>query len=140
MSPSRPCHPIISRRTMVQAGSLGLLGLGMNHVAALRAADVVSTSHSGGSAKSVIFVFLSGGLRQHDSFDPKPEAPADIRGEFSSIATKTPGVRICEHLLDETLIVMCGEMGRTPKVNALNRSPGCAPGRDHVERWTRAPL
>jgi hypothetical protein len=34
-------------------------------------------------------------------------------------------------LLDETLIVMCGEMGRTPKVNALNRSPGCAPGRDH---------
>jgi hypothetical protein len=83
---------------MLQAGSLGLLGLGMNHVAALRADDVVSRSHGGGTAKSVIFVFLSGGLTQHDSFDPKPDAPADIRGEFSSIATKTPGVRICEHL------------------------------------------
>ena len=98
MSLSRPYHPQITRRTMVQAGSLRLLGLGMNHVAALRAADVVSQSESGGKAKSVIFVFLSGGLTQHDSFDPKPDAPVDIRGEFSPIATQTPGVSICEHL------------------------------------------
>ncbi|MSR59076.1 MAG: DUF1501 domain-containing protein [Planctomycetaceae bacterium] len=83
---------------MLQAGSVGLLGLGMNHATALRAADLVAGSHGGDRAKSVIFVFLSGGLAQHDSFDPKPDAPADIRGEFSSIATATPGVRICEHL------------------------------------------
>ena len=83
---------------MVQAGSVGLLGLGMNHVAALRAADAVSQSVHSGTAKSVIFVFLSGGLTQHDSFDPKPDAPADIRGEFSAIATQTPGVFVCEHL------------------------------------------
>jgi hypothetical protein len=83
---------------MLQAGSVGLLGLGMNHVAALRAADVISKTTRGGNAKSVIFVFLSGGLTQHDSFDPKPDAPAGIRGEFSAIATQTPGVRICEHL------------------------------------------
>ena len=83
---------------MLRAGSIGLLGLGMNHVAALRADDVLAGSHGGGTAKSVIFVFLSGGLTQHDSFDPKPDAPADIRGEFSSIATQTPGVRIGEHL------------------------------------------
>jgi hypothetical protein len=70
----------------------------MNHVAALHAADVVSQSESGGKAKSVIFVFLSGGLTQHDSFDPKPDAPVDIRGEFSPIATQTPGVSICERL------------------------------------------
>ncbi|MDA1052887.1 MAG: DUF1501 domain-containing protein [Planctomycetota bacterium] len=98
MSLSLPYHPMTSRRTMLQAGSLGLLGLGMNHVAALRAVDVVSQSGSGGTAKSVIFVFLSGGLTQHDSFDPKPDAPVDIRGEFSPIATQTPGVLICEHL------------------------------------------
>ena len=97
MSPLRPCHPVMSRRTMLQAGSLGLLGLGMNHVAALRAADVVSKSHRG-SGKSVIFVFLSGGLTQHDSFDPKPDAPAEIRGEFNPISTRTPGIHICEHL------------------------------------------
>ncbi len=83
---------------MLQAGSLGLLGLGMNHVAGLRAADVVSSLPAAGQAKATILVFLSGGLTQHDSFDPKPDAPADIRGEFSPIATQTPGVSICEHL------------------------------------------
>ena len=91
-------HEGISRRTVIQAGSIGLLGLGMNHVAALHAADGKLTTPGGGGAKSVIFVFLSGGLTQHDSFDPKPEAPAGIRGEFSPIATRTPGVMICEHL------------------------------------------
>ena len=91
-------HPALDRRTILQAGSLGLLGLGMNHVAALRAEDVLAGISGGGTAKSVIFVFLSGGLTQHDSFDPKPDAPADIRGEFASIAAQTPGVRVCEHL------------------------------------------
>ena len=91
-------HESISRRTAVQAGSIGLLGLGMNHVSALRSADGASTTAVGGTAKSVIFVFLSGGLAQHDSFDPKPDAPAGIRGEFSPIPTRTPGTQICEHL------------------------------------------
>jgi hypothetical protein len=98
MSVLLPCHTMMSRRSMLQAGSVGLLGLGMNHVAALRASDVVSEMKNGGTAKSVIFVFLSGGLTQHDSFDPRPDAPEDIRGEFSPIATQTPGVSICEHL------------------------------------------
>ena len=46
----------------------------------------------------MIYIFLSGGLAQHESFDPKPDAPDGIRGEFGTIATKTPGVRITEHL------------------------------------------
>jgi hypothetical protein len=50
------------------------------------------------SAKSVIYIFLSGGLAQHESFDPKPDAPEGIRGEFGTIATKTTGIRITEHL------------------------------------------
>lgn len=91
-------HPIIDRRTMLQAGSVGLLGLGMNHVSALRAADVIADGSVGGTASSIIFIFLSGGLTQHDSFDPKPDAPQEIRGEFSPIATATPGVLVCEHL------------------------------------------
>lgn len=49
-------------------------------------------------SKSVIYIFLSGGLGQHDSFDMKPEAPANIRGEFQPIDTRTPGLQICEHL------------------------------------------
>ena len=91
-------HPVVPRRTMLQAGSIGLLGLGINHVAALRDAEAISGLSPPRTAKSVIFVFLSGGLTQHDSFDPKPDAPADIRGEFKTISTQTPGLSICEHL------------------------------------------
>ena len=98
MSHHIPTHLSPTRRTMLQAGSIGLLGLGMNHANALRAAASVATAPGGGKAKSVIFLFLSGGLTQHDSFDLKPDAPADIRGEFNPIATQTPGLQICEHL------------------------------------------
>jgi hypothetical protein len=90
-------HPVLTRRTAIQAGAIGLLGLGTNHLTALR-----SMASPGGAnttkAKSVIYIFLSGGLAQHDSFDLKPDAPDGIRGEFKPIATKTPGVQICEHL------------------------------------------
>ncbi|MCA9084149.1 MAG: DUF1501 domain-containing protein [Planctomycetaceae bacterium] len=48
--------------------------------------------------RSVIYIFLSGGLAQQDSFDPKPLASAEVRGEFAPIATRTPGLQICEHL------------------------------------------
>jgi hypothetical protein len=48
--------------------------------------------------RSVIYIFLSGGLSQLDSFDLKPDAPAEIRGEFRPIQTRTPGIQICEHL------------------------------------------
>ncbi len=89
----------MSRRTAVQAGAVGLLGLGMNHLQALRTAvsadDGTRQPHS---AKSCIYIFLSGGLAQHESFDMKPDAPDTIRGEFSPIATQTPGVSISEHL------------------------------------------
>lgn len=90
-------HPRFTRRTALQAGAVGLLNLGLADLQLLRAG-----SGSGGSnsphARSVIYIFLSGGLAQHESFDPKPDAPDAIRGEFGSIATRTPGIRICEHL------------------------------------------
>jgi hypothetical protein len=66
----------------------------MNHVAALRAEAAAGAA----PARSVIYIFLSGGLSQLDSFDLKPDAPEDIRGEFRPIDTATPGIRICEHL------------------------------------------
>ncbi|AMV36186.1 DUF1501 domain-containing protein [Planctomyces sp. SH-PL62] len=92
-----PRHPSFTRRFAVQAGAVGLLGLGLDHLAALRAAGS-PPGVKDGAARSVIFIFLSGGLAQHDSFDPKPDAPDDIRGEFRPIATRTPGVHVCEHL------------------------------------------
>ncbi|QDU39931.1 hypothetical protein Mal4_42850 [Maioricimonas rarisocia] len=97
MTAFSPVHPRLPRRHALQAGSIGLLGLGMNHVTALRAADAVPQTDAP-PARSVIYIFLSGGLGQHDSFDMKPDAPEEIRGEFRPISTSTPGTQICEHL------------------------------------------
>lgn len=72
-------------------------GFGIEQLARLRAADQ-GVAKPAKKAKSVIYIFLSGGLSQIDSFDMKPDAPSDIRGEFQPIATRTPGLRICEHL------------------------------------------
>lgn len=97
-----PIHPgaRATRREIIQAGAIGLLGLGMNHVSALRslAASSSSVKAPAGKAKRVIYIFLSGGLAQHESFDMKPGAPLEIRGEFKPIKTRTPGIEICEHL------------------------------------------
>jgi hypothetical protein len=51
-----------------------------------------------GKAKSCLFIFLQGGPAHQDSFDPKPDAAAEFRGEFKSIATSVPGTLVCEHL------------------------------------------
>lgn len=97
-SPSTWQHARRSRRDALQAGAIGILGLGMNHLTGLRQAMASDGLPPSGKAKSCIFIFLSGGLSQHDSFDMKPEAPDNIRSEFQPRATKTPGLHICEHL------------------------------------------
>ncbi len=91
-------HSSLARRTAIQIGAAGILGLGSNHLSALREVNAAASPRPSGKAKSCIFIFLSGGLSQHESFDMKPSAPEDIRGEFRPIATKTPGLQICEHL------------------------------------------
>ena len=99
MAGPRLRHPSVSRRTALQVGTVGLLGLGMTHVSGLQALAAENGSNTvRPRAKSVIYIFLSGGLGQHDSFDPKPDAPENIRGEFAPIETRTPGVSVCEHL------------------------------------------
>src|SRR5262245_2191799 len=87
-------HPRLSRRTALQAGAVGLPGLGTGDLQALQAIAPGQPAR----AKACIYIFLSGGLAQHDSFDLKPDAPAEIRGEFRPVATRTNGVRIVEHL------------------------------------------
>jgi hypothetical protein len=91
-------HPRISRRSAIEAGAIGLLGLGLNHLQALRSWGSERSPAAPLANRSCIYIFLSGGLAQHDSFDMKPDAPDDIRGEFTPIATRTAGIQICEHL------------------------------------------
>lgn len=78
----------VSRREYLRIGSLGPLGLALPDM--LRASDKKNVS--------CILLWLSGGISQIDSFDPKPDAPAEIRGEFKTIPTATPGVHFVEHL------------------------------------------
>ena len=89
----------LSRRELLQAGYSGLLGLGLPSLLAGRAqAAEASAPTTKRGAKSVVIVFLTGAASHHDTFDMKPEAPAEIRGEFQPIATSIPGYSICEHL------------------------------------------
>lgn len=94
-------HPQLARREALQAGAIGLLGLGVNHLSGLHSLASAGEPQVAGreqTAKNCIFIFLSGGLAQHESFDMKPQASEEVRGEFRPIATATPGVQICEHL------------------------------------------
>jgi len=84
----------ITRREVLQVGYSGLLGLGLTSVLARNAAAVGTPR----STKSVILVFLTGAPSHHDTFDMKPEAPVEIRGEFQTIGAATPGLHVCEHL------------------------------------------
>ena len=86
----------ITRRTTLQAGSLGLMGLSTANVSQMRALAAESGTPLP-KPKAVIYLFLTGGPSQHDTFDMKPDGPAEYKGEFNPISTRTPGVHICEH-------------------------------------------
>ena len=86
----------VHRRTFLQAGSLGALGLGLPEL--LMAREKRHVVNSGGRAKSCILLFATGGPAQQETFDPKPDADSAVRGEFDPIATSVPGMQICELL------------------------------------------
>src|SRR5205085_9434233 len=94
MTPTLP-HPgheltrrAVSRRAFLAAGGLSFCGLGLPTFG----------SPAPGRAKSTILIWLSGGASHVDTWDMKPDAPAEFRGEVKPIATSAPGVRLCEHL------------------------------------------
>ncbi|MEZ6060018.1 MAG: DUF1501 domain-containing protein [Planctomycetaceae bacterium] len=93
------------RRRFLQVGYSGLLGLsaGLTSGANTPGRSAVAAEGNEASsieprAKSLIIVFLTGAVSHHDTFDMKPNAPAEIRGEFKPISTTVPGLQICEHL------------------------------------------
>ena len=82
-----------SRRSVLKAGLAGFGGLTLPALTKLRAEGKTKSNN-----KSVILVWMTGGPSHIDTWDPKPDMPREIRGPFKTIATKLPGVRICEYL------------------------------------------
>jgi Protein of unknown function (DUF1501) len=87
----------IGRRHLLQAGAAAGLGLGFPNGWLRRVRADESVGRGFGSAKRCIFLFMWGGPSQLDTFDLKPDAPAEVRGEFQPIPTSVPGLQICEH-------------------------------------------
>jgi uncharacterized protein (DUF1501 family) len=105
-----------SRRWFLQTGLAGLAGLSLPELLRCQAAG------KGADRKAVILIWLSGGPSHLDTWDPKPDAPAEVRGPFRSIPTRVPGVRVSEHLPLQARI-----MDRL----ALIRSVDCRSSTDH---------
>lgn len=82
----------VTRRSFIQVGGLGSLGLSLNELLALQKA-----SASGNREKNCILLFMVGGPSQLETWDPKPDAPSEIRGPFGAIRTNVPGVEINEY-------------------------------------------
>lgn len=100
LGPSFPTAHGLSRREMIRVGGLSMGGVGLSHLLDRRVQAETATAAHGpgfGKAKRAIILYLSGGHPQHDMFDPKPDAPAEIRGEFSTIETSVPTLRFGEH-------------------------------------------
>ena len=88
------CRGPISRRSFLTMGTLGVAGLSLGDVMRLRAAE----GRSAAPDTSVIFIWLAGGPPHMDTYDLKPEAPEEYRGQFRPIRTNVPGIDICELL------------------------------------------
>jgi hypothetical protein len=98
--PKRFCDGL-TRRELLQVGSLGVLGMGLSEA---QAAPPGNSAVAGarlpgfGQAKACILLFMYGSPSQLETFDPKPDAPLEVRGEFGCIPSSVPGLSVCERL------------------------------------------
>src|SRR4051794_40851385 len=97
--PKRLCDGL-TRRDLLHVGSLELLGLGLGETGLAGQVQAVPLATGGGfgQAKACILLFLYGSPSQLETFDPKPDAPEEIRGELRSIRSNVPGLDVCELL------------------------------------------
>lgn len=119
-----------SRRELLRVGGLSVLGLSAVELSRLRAAQSVSADSDPAGAKrrqnSCVFFFLFGGPSQIDLWDMKPAASAEIRGEFQPIATRVPGIQICDRLprLAQQMDKVCLLRSMQHKMNV--HGPACS--------------
>jgi len=96
--------PVSNRRSFLQVGALGTLGLTLDQFFRLRSAKGAEPGKKGPRAESCIHIFLPGGMAQQESFDPKPFSPVEYRGDMGSIPTKIEGVHFNECLKNTAAI------------------------------------
>src|SRR5579871_4731731 len=122
--PGRRCYTCEgpTRRELLRAGSIGLFGLNLAQFLSwqsmAKGASKLEGSRGFGSAKSVIMVFLQGGPSHIDIWDPKPDAPQNIRGEFKPIKTKITGTYI-----SETMPMMANALDKCTLIRSMSYTP-----------------
>ena len=89
-------HPL-GRRSLLQAGALGLAGMNWPQLLQAQGKPTDGAGPGFGRAKQCIFLFMWGGPSHIDTFDPKPNAPKEVRGPFATIPTNVPGIEFTEH-------------------------------------------
>jgi hypothetical protein len=115
-----------TRRELLRAGSLSLLGLGALDLARLRARSVPGQALARRRRNACVFLFLFGGPSHIDLWDMKPDAPEQVRGDFRPAATKVPGIHLCEHLprLARVMDRVCLLRSMTHRMNV--HGPACS--------------
>src|SRR5258708_4590773 len=113
-----------SRREFLRVGGAGLLGLSLGDILGLQAhalgtvPDSLKGKAGWGNAKSVILLFLQGGPSHIDIWDPKPDAPSNIRGEFKSIRSNVPGI-----WLSEVMPMLAKQMDKATLIRSMSYTP-----------------
>lgn len=110
-----------SRRWFLQTGVAGLAGITLAD--ALRSQSLAASGAGPSSNKAVILFWLSGGPSHIDMWDPKPQAPPEIRGPYRAISTKVPGIQVCEHLPLQASIMDKLSIIRSVDCSASNHTP-----------------
>src|SRR3954469_3260089 len=110
----------VSRREFLRVGGAGVLGLSLADIFRLQAAttDAPVNKTGWGQAKSVIMIFLQGGPSHIDIWDPKPDAPSNVRGEFKPIKTNVPGI-----WLSEVMPQLAKHMDKATLIRSLSYTP-----------------
>src|SRR5262247_3417876 len=112
-----------SRREFLRVGGAGMLGISLADILRLEAnaaaePDAAKIKSGWGKAKQVIFIFLQGGPSHIDIWDPKPDAPSNVRGEFKPIKTVVPGI-----WLSETMPLLAQQMDKCVLIRNMSYTP-----------------
>src|SRR6186713_730759 len=97
----------VRRRDLLRVGALSFMGLSLVDLLRVEAARAGTGSPGSARAKNVLLIYLGGGITHHDTFDPKPDAPQEIRGKYGTIPAKVSGVRYSDQM---TSLAGCGDL------------------------------